>query len=313
MPVYQLLGGKCREAARLLRARERRRDPRGDRERARHMAHGFRHVRVQVGVPGMAGYGSRGGGGGQGPGAAQRRRSSSPRPTCGARSSCWRLPQGTRRRGRAAARRPRARHAHAGGAVLQGRRALPAVLRRGPALAGGHRLVPPDPPAVHHAARDGRALQQPARVDAADLRAPDRLHPDPRLAGGRPHAVPQDRGARASSSACGPRGTARATFRRSATPATSRSTWPATTSASRSRSTFNERTREIFSGCPEIKDGYLYANEAPGWGIEVDEKRGGKVPVRPRRDRRARQAERRLGRDPAPGRHGDQAVGLRNF
>ena len=36
--------------------------------------------------------------------------------------------------------------------------------------------------------------------------------------------------------------------------------------------TFNDETREVFSGCPELKDGYLYANEAPGWGIEVDER-----------------------------------------
>jgi len=58
MPVYQVLGGKCREAvdcyghaagadyAQLV-------------ENAKSfMARGFRHVRIQVGVPGMAGYGS---------------------------------------------------------------------------------------------------------------------------------------------------------------------------------------------------------------------------------------------------------------
>ena len=43
-------------------------------------------------------------------------------------------------------------------------------------------------------------------------------------------------------------------------------------------SPFNERTREVFSGCPEMKNGYLYANEAPGWGIEVDEKAAAKYP-----------------------------------
>jgi mannonate dehydratase len=41
---------------------------------------------------------------------------------------------------------------------------------------------------------------------------------------------------------------------------------------------FNAATREIFSGCPETKDGYLYVNEAPGWGIEVDEKVAAKFP-----------------------------------
>ncbi|MBM3727617.1 MAG: starvation-sensing protein RspA [Acidobacteria bacterium] len=43
-------------------------------------------------------------------------------------------------------------------------------------------------------------------------------------------------------------------------------------------SAFNQRTREVFSNCPVMKDGYLYANEAPGWGIEVDEKAAKKYP-----------------------------------
>src|SRR5215831_10749692 len=56
MPVYQLAGGKCREAA----------DCYGHADGAdfkdtvaaakRYIEQGFRHVRVQVGVPGMAGY-----------------------------------------------------------------------------------------------------------------------------------------------------------------------------------------------------------------------------------------------------------------
>jgi len=43
-------------------------------------------------------------------------------------------------------------------------------------------------------------------------------------------------------------------------------------------SPFNAQTREVFSGVPEMKNGYLYANEAPGWGIEVDEKAAAKYP-----------------------------------
>jgi mannonate dehydratase len=43
-------------------------------------------------------------------------------------------------------------------------------------------------------------------------------------------------------------------------------------------SPFHERTQEVFRGCPVMKDGYLYANEAPGWGIEVDEKAAAKYP-----------------------------------
>ena len=43
-------------------------------------------------------------------------------------------------------------------------------------------------------------------------------------------------------------------------------------------SPFNDATREVFSGCPEMRNGYLYASEAPGWGIEVDEKAAAKYP-----------------------------------
>jgi mannonate dehydratase len=43
-------------------------------------------------------------------------------------------------------------------------------------------------------------------------------------------------------------------------------------------SPFSERVREVFSGCPEMRDGYLWPNEKPGWGIEVDEKAAAKYP-----------------------------------
>ena len=59
MPVYQLLGGKAREAADCYGHASGSEIPEVlDNARAL-MARGFRHVRVQVGVPGMAGYGSR--------------------------------------------------------------------------------------------------------------------------------------------------------------------------------------------------------------------------------------------------------------
>ena len=48
-------------------------------------------------------------------------------------------------------------------------------------------------------------------------------------------------------------------------------------------SPFNERTQEIFHGCPEMKDGYLWVSEKPGWGIEIDEKAAAKSPFTPGR------------------------------
>jgi len=43
-------------------------------------------------------------------------------------------------------------------------------------------------------------------------------------------------------------------------------------------SPFDDKTREVFDGCPVMKDGYLYANEKPGWGIEVNERVAAKYP-----------------------------------
>jgi mannonate dehydratase len=42
---------------------------------------------------------------------------------------------------------------------------------------------------------------------------------------------------------------------------------------------FPPETQAVFPGCPEIKDGYMYANEAPGLGIDIDEKLAAKYPV----------------------------------
>jgi mannonate dehydratase len=43
-------------------------------------------------------------------------------------------------------------------------------------------------------------------------------------------------------------------------------------------SPFNERVQEVFSGVTTLKDGYAYANESPGWGIEVNETAAKKYP-----------------------------------
>ena len=42
---------------------------------------------------------------------------------------------------------------------------------------------------------------------------------------------------------------------------------------------FNDAVREVFTGCPETKGGYLYATEKPGWGIEVNEGAAAKYPL----------------------------------
>ena len=44
---------------------------------------------------------------------------------------------------------------------------------------------------------------------------------------------------------------------------------------------FREETQDVFSGCPVIKNGYMYANEKPGLGIDVNEKLAAKFPFPP--------------------------------
>jgi mannonate dehydratase len=58
MPVYQLVGGKCREAADTYAHADGPEYKDVVEAAKRYLAQGFRNVRVQVGVPGMAGYGA---------------------------------------------------------------------------------------------------------------------------------------------------------------------------------------------------------------------------------------------------------------
>ena len=59
MPVYQLLGGKAREAVDLYAHADGAEIQEVVDNAKKYMDQGFRHVRMQVGLPGMAGYGAR--------------------------------------------------------------------------------------------------------------------------------------------------------------------------------------------------------------------------------------------------------------
>jgi mannonate dehydratase len=43
-------------------------------------------------------------------------------------------------------------------------------------------------------------------------------------------------------------------------------------------SRFPELVYEMFPGCPEVRDGYMYPNDRPGLGIDIDEKLAAKFP-----------------------------------
>ena len=44
-------------------------------------------------------------------------------------------------------------------------------------------------------------------------------------------------------------------------------------------SSFPKETMEVFAGCPEVKNGYMLAQEKPGLGIDFDEKLAAKFPI----------------------------------
>jgi mannonate dehydratase len=41
---------------------------------------------------------------------------------------------------------------------------------------------------------------------------------------------------------------------------------------------FRDSTREVFPGCPTIKNGYFHVNEGPGWGMDINEELARKYP-----------------------------------
>ena len=283
MPVYQLLGGKCRFAADLY-AHVRGRDFKEVEDKAsrRPWPRATATSASRSTIPGLATYGTA---------AAQpnragrghrarpiRRHLGARRRTCGRSRNCSSTCADARRRGRAAPRRPRADHAQPGDQPVQGAGEVPPVLPGGPALARGQGPLPAAPPADEHPAGDGRAVQHPARIRAADRRAADRLHPHPRLADRRPeHGAEGGRVLRVLRRA-GPPGTARATARRSATPPACTSSWPATTSGS-TRAT-SSRPRPATSSPAARRQGRLHVRQrGPGLGIDIDEKLAAKFPL----------------------------------
>jgi len=43
---------------------------------------------------------------------------------------------------------------------------------------------------------------------------------------------------------------------------------------------FSQAERDVFPGCPELKDGYYWANDKPGLGIDLDERLATKFPIK---------------------------------
>ena len=45
---------------------------------------------------------------------------------------------------------------------------------------------------------------------------------------------------------------------------------------------FGERTKEVFPGCPEVRDGYMWSNGKPGLGIDINEDLAAQYPFKER-------------------------------
>ena len=43
---------------------------------------------------------------------------------------------------------------------------------------------------------------------------------------------------------------------------------------------FTQAEQDVFPGCPALKDGYYWANDKPGLGIDLDEKLAAKFPIK---------------------------------
>lgn len=43
--------------------------------------------------------------------------------------------------------------------------------------------------------------------------------------------------------------------------------------------TFNQATQDVFPGCPTIRNGYMQIRETPGWGVDIDETLARKFPL----------------------------------
>lgn len=50
----------------------------------------------------------------------------------------------------------------------------------------------------------------------------------------------------------------------------------------------SDRERQVFQGIHEVRDGFAWVSEKPGWGIEIDEAAAAKMPLPPEGDRKQR-------------------------
>ena len=188
MPVYELLGGKVRQAADVYRHASGSSPEEVEDAVRGYTEQGARHVRIQMAIAGNANYGARFGGGGAGflgapSGGNHDERMYEPGPYL---RSLPKLFEHMRVQLGEDIELLHDIHERISNDqamwILKRLEEYRPFFIEDPVSPEPDRLVPHLPAAVHHGDRHGRAVQLAARVRGADLGAPDRLHPRPRLA-----------------------------------------------------------------------------------------------------------------------------------
>ncbi len=54
---------------------------------------------------------------------------------------------------------------------------------------------------------------------------------------------------------------------------------------------FSDKMKEVFTGCPTMKDGYMSVNEVPGFGVDINEKEAAKYPIGTKSNWQVRRAD----------------------
>jgi len=276
MPVYQLLGGKCREAADCYSHASGAEIPQVMESARRLMSQGFRHVRIQVGVPGMEGYGSaRGGEMVQGLHAGKVFE-----PAVGMRRQLKVLEAARKELGDEVELLHDMHERYPPNLAVQFAKAVEPLR-----LFFLEDSLSPEDIAYFRQIRHncttplamGELFSSPHEwMPLIDERLIDFIRMHVSAAGGltpmrKAAAAAELHGIRTAWHGPGdvsPIGHA-------ANVALDLACW---NFGIQEYTAFNARTQEVFSGCPTMKNGYLWATEAPGWGIEIDMKAAAKYP-----------------------------------
>lgn len=276
MPVYELLGGRSRSAVEVYSHAAGGTVEETLAEAEELLARGYRHVRLQVGGPGLGTYGAPGTRGGY---------PRSPHPDGWDVAQYLRATPEALRGGAGAAGRggePDARRAQpadpeAGGGPRPRTGAVPAVVPGGRDRAGVLRPAAGGARRVAGADRGRRADRQRHGRGTADQERRDRPAAAAHLRGRRPDPDPQTRRTGRTARRAhrvplpgdiSPVGVAANLAVDISTPAF----------GYQESHTYNDATHEVFPGTPVVREGHLAPSDAPGWGVDLDEKAAVRFP-----------------------------------